>query len=252
MEKIFGPRVTQTQAPQNPNSPGITNNLPNNPPPSGTQQTAQTAPNGVVPQGGSDPANPQEKQSPLEQHKDLWKTPEPDKNATPPTSPEDIRKQMLEAAGKVDFSKVLDQEMLTKIAAGGEGAVQALVGVLNKTAQTVYGQSTVVAQSLIDKALNAQEAKFQSELPNLVKRFSTSEGILNKNPALSNPVVAPIVEAIQSRLVEKYPKASSQEIQTMAEELMSNAAELFNPKAKNSGDAGSKGKKDEDWESYLS
>lgn len=240
MEMIFGARPVQ--APVQP----TTNNLQTNPVPQGTQQTQQTDANGVIPVQKDEPAK-----SPLEIHKDLWETAPVDKNAPTPTSPEEVHAKMLEAAGKVDFSRVINPEDLAKITAGGEEATQALVRVLNKTVQTAYGQSTVVAKKLVDQAVEQAEARFQSQVPTLVKRQNAQESLFAENPAFSNPVVAPIITALQTQLAEKHPKATAAELNKLAKELLVESAGIFNPPktpAKSPKEAAETG---QDWDDWL-
>lgn len=239
MEMVFG---GARMAPQQPN---VTNNLQTNPPPQPTQQTQQTAPNGVVPK-----QEPEPPKSPLEINKDLWETPPVDKNAPPPASPEDIHAKMLEAASKVDFSKFVGSEDLTKIAAGGEEAAQAFVRVLNKTVQAAYGQSTIVAKKLVEQAVEQAEARFQSQVPTLVKRQTAQETLFSENPAFKNPVVAPIITALQNQLAEKHPKATAAELNTLAKEILVGAADVFNPQKPPTKDPKTT-EKGEDWDEWL-
>lgn len=241
MSAIFGTKPNNNP-PQNPNQqqPGITNNLNTNPEPQQTQQTAQTAPNGVVPK--------QETQSPAPKFNDLWEPPVQDKTQTeqqPGLTPE----KMLEAASKVDFKRVLDAENLAKIKAGGDDAVQALAELLNKTAQTVYGQSTVVAQKLVESEVARAREEFTKMLPGKIKATSAREALLSQNPAFAKPTIAPIVEAVQSQLQTKYPNASTEELNAMAKEFFQNAASDFAPPTKQA--TGKKGPDDIDWDELL-
>ena len=241
MERIFGnkPQPQPQQA-----SP--TNNPAQNPAPSQQpQQSAQTAPNGVVPAGSDQGPT---SQSPADKFADLWEPAKQDESKTGP-QPEGLTpEKMLEAAGKVDFKRVLDQESLAKIKAGGDDAVQALAELLNKTAQTVYGQSTVVAHKLIEAEVNKARKEFAEQIPGLVKKQNMRETFLTDNPAFKKPSVAPVVEAIQTQLAQKYPKATSQELNAMAKEYLQAAAADFAPAAPkiDSATAG-----DVDWDSYM-
>lgn len=236
MEAVFG----NSQMKPNPNQPAPTNNL-QDPPNTQTQTTPVTAPNGVIPEGGNEP-------SPLKQFETVWQTPVEDPNKQNGPAPL-TSEQMLEAASKVDFTKVLDQSMLQKITAGGEEAVQALAQILNKQSQTVYGQSTVVAQKLIEKAVSDAEARFTAQIPTLVKKQSLREATALENPAFNNPAVAPFIQAFQSQLAEKFPQASTAELQKMSKEYFLGAAEIFKPTPRTTQTEAQKGV---DWDEYLS
>jgi hypothetical protein len=217
------------------------NTLPN----TQVQQTQQTSPNGVVPEGGNKPP-----ESPLANFADLWqpnKTDPNDPNSNPQPQEIDPAK-MMEAAGKVDFTKVLSPEDLQKIQAGGEGAVQALISSLNKTAQTVFGQSTIVAAKLIDQKVATAREEFAAQIPGLVKRQNLQENFAD-NPAFANPALQPVVQAVTQQMQEKFPKASVKEIDGMVKEYLTGAAQMIAPPAKvtpksSDGD-------NTDWEKYL-
>jgi hypothetical protein len=242
MEKIFGARTQNVPVPQ----PGITNNLLNNPAPTPPQQSAQTAPNGTVPAGGNEPPA----KSPEDKFEKLWETTPTDPNATQGGAGENTLtpEKMLEAAGKIDFKRVLDPESLRKIAAGGDEAVAAMAELLNKTAQTVYGQSTVVAQKLIETQVQKARDEFTSQLPSLVKKQTMQESLLAENPAFKKPSVAPVVTAIQNQLAAKYPNATAAELNQMAKEYLKAAAEDFNPTPKQEPTAAERGV---DWDQWV-
>lgn len=241
MENIFGNSRMAAPPPQAPVSNSI-----NTPPQMTTAASPGTSPNGVIPANGANPPEGGEV-SPLKKFADVWNTTPEDPNK--PNGPQALTSdQMLEAASKVDFTKVIDQSMLQKITAGGEGAVEALAAILNKQSQTVYGQSTVVAQKLIEKAVSDAEARFAAQIPTLVKKQSLRESLGKDNPAFKDPAVAPLIQAIQAQLAEKHPGASVSELQELAQEYFTGAAEAFRPTRKpvvNPKDAPT------DWESYL-
>ena len=242
MDRIFGAAKQPTQ-PQ----PGVTNNLQNNPAPTPPQSSPQTAPNGTVPAGSQ---TPPENKSPEDKFAKLWETPATDPNAPKPDDSQNqlTPEKMLEAAGKVDFKRVLDQDSLKKIAAGGDEAMAALAELLNKTAQTVYGQSTVVAQKLIESQVSKAREEFTAQLPSLVKKQTMQESLLTENPAFKKPSVAPVVTAIQNQLAAKYPNATAAELNAMAKDYLKAAAEDFNPTPKKEPTAAERGT---DWDKWV-
>ncbi len=224
MDKIFGQKQQQPQPAPAPQSQ-VTNNPNQNPAPPQASGTPTTSPNGVVPPDGNKGPN----ESPLEQFKDLWKNDpvDPNKQSNEPANP--TPQQLLEAASKVDFSRVIDQENLKKVAAGGEEAVGALVALLNKSSQAVYGQTAVVSQKLIEKAVEQAEARFQERLPGLVKKHTARDSLVTENPAFNDPAVSTVVEAVQDRLAVKFPNATASEIKKMAQDYFSGAATKLSP-----------------------
>jgi len=247
MNRIFGPATPQTAAPQNPN---ITNNLQNNPPPPAAPPSQTVAPNGVVP-----PSGQEDGKSPAADFSKLWEPTPVDPNKKPEDSQALTPQQMLEAAAKVDFAKVIDKETLAKINAGGDGAMEALVSALNKVSQQTYAQSTLVADKLITAQVERAKEEFAKQVPELVKRQRMQDGLIKENPAFKDPAVAPIVNTIQNQFAEKFPGATADELQVMAQKYFIDAASKFAP-PKKSAKTGTDGKTtasdEEDWDTWGS
>lgn len=246
MQKIFGAPAAQPPAPA---PQQVTNNPAANPAPPAPHSSPGTEPNGVVPPGGNK-EQPAGEQTPIDKFSKVWETDSTGKSNDPAPGEGLTPDKMLEAAAKVDFSKVLDQASLSKIAGGGEEAVQALVGLLNKTAQTVYGQSTVVAKKLVDQAVEQSEARFAERVPQLVRKQAMKEGLVTENPAFNHPAVAPIVEVLQAQMAQKYPNATAAELQQLAKEYFQGAAQVLNPQKQTASNK--KASPDQvDWDSWL-
>lgn len=243
MDKIFGMmNRTANQGVQ----PPASNNPANNPPIQG-QTSPNTDPNGVLPPNAATPP------SPLSKFEKLWEATPTDPNAPkPPPGIGDVDPgKIMEAAGKVDFAQILSREDLQKVAAGGEEAVAALTTLLNKTAQTVYGQSAFAASKIVEKALAEAEDKFSQKIPTLLQQRNAQELLLQQNKQLSHPAVAPIVEMMREQLVQKYPNATAAQIAEMAQEMMKGAATVFSPAPAEDPSKKSGKPKEEDWDAYI-
>ena len=244
MHKIFGAPTTQT-APQHPANqvPGITNNLQNNPAPTNPQQGPGTAPNGTIP--------PQPKEeSPDVKFAKMWEPTPVDPNKKEPEVTGLTPEQMLQAAAKVDFAKVIDADTLAKIKAGGDGATEALVAAMNKVAQQTYAQTTLVADKLITAQVDRAKEDFAKQVPDLVKRQRLQDSLVKENPAFKDPAVAPIVALIQNQLAEKNPTATSDELAELAKEFFTGAASKFAPQKKSATPA-TKAADNVDWDEWA-
>jgi hypothetical protein len=243
-EKIFGSRNPAPAQQQ----PAATNNPAQNAPTMQTASSAGTAPNGVVPAGSA--AAPVQEAAPMEKFKDLWTPPAASTENQGP-APVDPQK-LMEAASKVDFSKVIDPESMQKIAAGGEEAAQALALLLNKTAQQVYGQSAVTTAKIVEQAVAQARDQFMSEIPATFRKQTARDAVFSENPAFSNPAVAPLIEAQVSQLALKYPKATPVELQAMAKEYLADVANLIAPQKREASPKNGTANKGEDWDDYMS
>lgn len=244
-EKIFGGAPASAPAPAAANP---SNNPNQNPAPQSPASSSVTAPNGTVPGD----ANKQEDQSPLAKHKDLWEPPKTEEAKPGAESNQGLTpEKMLEAAAKVDFRKVLNQESLAKIKAGGDDAVAALADLLNQTGQQVYGQSVVVSKKLVDAAVEQARQEFAAQIPNLVRGHAAKEALLTQNPAFKDPAVAPVVAAIQSQLQLKYPNASATELNDMAQDYFKAAAGVLSGPQKTQTPDASKSGAEIDWDGWI-
>jgi len=244
---LFGNKQGDNQqATQQPAPQSVSNNpakaTPNVQP--GSSQV--TAPNGVVPAGSE--AKPEE--SPTAKFGTLWEPAKTEEVKPGEQSQGLTPEKMLEAASKVDFTKALNRELVAKLQAGGEEAVQATLQLMNATAQQSYGQSVVVAQKLVERALAEARQEFAGQIPGMVKRQSANEALVQNNPAFKDPAVAPVVAAVQQQLHQKYPNATSAEIAELAQDYFKSAAGVFSGKpAEPSKPKGSEG--DFDWEGWI-
>lgn len=248
MEKVFGAFKPTSQAqPGQPvpmNQPPVTNNLATNPPPATTASTAGTAPNGTIPAGSAEPA-------PMEKYKDLWTPPAATNEGGNDQGNGQIDPQkLMEAAARVDFTKVVDAESMAKIAAGGEEAAQTLVALLNKTAQQVYGQSTVVTSRIVEQAVSQAREQFIAQIPDVIRKQGARAAVFEDNPAFSNPAVAPLIEAQVAQLALKYPKATPGELKGMAQEYLKDMASLINPVKSDASSNKRTANDGDDWSSY--
>jgi hypothetical protein len=221
-------------------SPAPTNNPAANPPPAMTPDPA--APN--APAGSGDgPDTPT-----LQKYEKLFEPQKPDENAGAQNQGIDPQ-AIMQAAAKVDFRKAIPQEALAKIAAGGEDAVEAFAMAMNAVAQQTYAQSAVTAAKLAEKLVQQAQDNAMGSMPEFMRRQRASEAILESNPGFANPAVQPLVNMVSEQLMQKFPKASPKEIQTMAMEHLSGMAALINP---GKPAASAKTGQGEDWEKYFS
>lgn len=225
----------------------------------GTQASAATAPNGVVPTQGAtglDAVNPnaQQSTSPLDTFKDIWQTPANSQGDPSPAMFANVdQAKLMESARKVDFAKAITPDQLQAITAGGEGAVAALATAMNNVAQTVYAQSAFATTKIVDQALAKAQESFDARLPTLVKKFSVNENLQTENPLLSNPALTPLVSALSEQLVRKNPNATSAEIQQQVNDYFAALGTTFAPKAPETpaSRAAAKAAKQEDWSAFL-
>lgn len=200
------------------------------------------------PPEGKGTQKPVEPQSPLEPFKDLW---EPVKTPAPGSEPVNFNAdpaKLMEAASKIDFTKVIKPEQLAAIQAGGEQATTALVSVLQSMQQQTYAQSTFAATKIAEVAVAQATEGFQKQLPALLKKHGLKDSLLEENPALSDPAIQPIIHAMQTQFAEKYPDASAAELLKMSQQYVAGLGKVFSPPAPATKKAA---KNETDWSKFL-
>lgn len=233
--------------PQNTQVPGAQstgNGLPN------TQQTTQTEANGVVPTQPVKKIDPNDPQSLLEQHSKVWETPAIDLKK----APKDIfagfdPEKVMEATGKVDFSKVLTPDLLAKVNAGGAEATTALAQMLTQLGQNTLGRSTITTKTIVEEALKAQRIEFEKSLPELVKQAQVTSNLAVENPLLQHPALKPVVSALQQQISANNPEATTKQIQEAINGYLSTLGQVFAPKPEPS--KASAREKNYDFSSFL-
>lgn len=247
-EKLFGntasqqpqqPAPQQAQQPQ----PG---NLPANPvatdPPQGAAGNINAA-------GTNEGANTAA--SPLDEFKGLWETNATDNANDQPIGFNVDPQKLMEAASKVDFTKVIKPEDMAAITAGGEGAAQAFMRAMNSVTQNSYAQSALATSKIVEAALAQAQEKFESKIPSYIKKHNLSNSLREDNPALSHPAAAPILTALENQLTVKYPSATGAEIKKMATDYLTSFATAASPKKPEEATGGKGGKPEMDWSTFL-
>lgn len=245
MANLFGggqPQPQQQQMPQ----PG---NLPEAPTPGMQSAPGNTNAPATTPAGNpGSQTNPNEPAG-LDKFNDLWKPAESPAGEQPNGLFNVDPKQLMEAARKIDFTKVIQPTQLQAIAQGGEQAVTAFAQALNTVAQTVYAQNAHATAKIVEQAVNRSQETMRNELPQHIKRQTVSESLRTENPALSHPAAAPILGALEQQLTTKFPNATASEIKSMATDYLTSFAGTFQKPAQQSSQSTPSGT---DWDSWIS
>ncbi len=186
---------------------------------------------------------------PLGEYQKLW---ENDPNAKPnePFSFNSDPAKLLETAKTVDFTKVLTPELQKRIQAGGADGQAANMEAMNTIAQLTFAQSAHASSKIVEQALQSMEERFNAALPDIIKRHSVAETVRSNNPLLTNPAMAPLIEALQQQMTRKFPQATAAEIKDHVNDYLNGAADLIAsgrpvPESKN------KGRPQENWEKFF-
>lgn len=165
-----------------------------------------------------------ENKSPLDQYSDLWQTDKSDKQGDPEPDIFAIDQTKLgEAAGKLDFTKVIKPEQLQAIARGGDEAVNAFAQAMNAVAQATWQSNFATSAKLMEEVFAKKEAELESRISSAIKNQNI-DSALSTNPVFKHPAARPVVGAIARAMSAKFPEASPQELQAKAAELLAEIA----------------------------
>lgn len=226
--QMFRPDTTQQQA--NPQNTQQQQNVQQN-----TQQQQKPANSGAPDPGGMERATQQkqggeqsaegEQKNPLDAFKDLW---EPNKvvdesgNSVQQNNQQQQQKpkkpDFAELSKKVDFSLVLSKnpDGVAKALAGDQ---QAFGQVINQVAQAAFAASGALAHQISQGSVQKIKDEIMASLPAEFKKFSLAD-TTNPNAAFRHPAMRPIFELIKNQVLEKYPDATTTEIEKQAEDYM--------------------------------
>lgn len=204
---------------------------------------------GVTAPAATSPITDAANVSPLDNFTTLWEPDAKPKLETPADRFANVDPQkIMEAASGADFTKAITPETLNAIRAGGDGAMEAMLQAMNKMTQTVYAQSAIAANKIVSQALREASERSDADLPGKIKQQTVSDTLRTDNPALSHPAAAPILQAIEFQMSQKFPNASAAELTTLAKDYLVNFANLVSPKPST---IATPVKKSEDWDSFL-
>lgn len=230
--------------PQNNNNPAITAAAG-----AGNNEPANNAVNNADPTKGT-------QGSQLDSFKDIFNIPTDDsgKPAIPNTNPladpiMSVDPQKLrEAAGKMDFTRGLEPELLQKAMSGQDP--QAFMQVLNSVAQNGFSTALAATATMQNQALSTYHSRLDSTLPSRVRDVQISQAA-PKNPALAHPSAQPVLSAIRQTIAQANPHLSPEKVAEHAENYftamaadMQKATEAAQPQKKTPGEV--------DWLATLS
>jgi hypothetical protein len=194
---------------------------------SGTAPTAQNTQPTQQPAAPTEPQStaPQAPQSPLDEYSKLWEPVATDPDSKQPTGLDPA--ELMKSASKVDFTKALTPEMLSKLQAGGEDALRSLPELVNRMSQQAYASGVMASSKLMETKIAEAESKFLSKLPDLIRKHNAVESTFEDNPLLKHESVQPLVAAIQQQFAVKHPGATAKELKEYTNKYLDGVAGLF-------------------------
>lgn len=188
--------------------------------------------------GGAAPDLNEENKSPLAEFSGLWDDEAVPEGGTPPTNWDDFNslvpamnidpKRLNEVSKRLDYSKLMNPERVKAALAGDVGA---FTEVINGVMQAAFANSSMATARFTEATLKRMAPNLLEALPHHIRKHSVRETVAGDNPLFADPAAAPLLEALESRLRTKYPKASAKEISDHAKKYLGGFAQALNAPA---------------------
>lgn len=227
-------RLSPAPAPAAPNVG--TSAQPNNGKDNLNDSPSSTDSTGKIP--GTDPIN----QNPLDIYQTMFDNAANNSEIQAPTFKIDP-KVLGDVSSKMDFTRGINQEVLTKATSGD---VSALMDIIKTVGQNAYKASLEHSTSLTDTFLT-QRGEFEGKQVAKGVKNQLTFNELSSAPNYSHPVVKVELNRVASQMSAANPDASPQEIAKAAQQYINDLSNALNPKTKkDSADSG-----EFDWSKYL-
>lgn len=150
-----------------------------------------------------------------------------------------------DVSSKMDFTRGINQEVLSKAT---NGDVSALMEIIKTVGQNAYKASLEHSTSLTDTFLT-QRGEFEGKQVAKGVRNQLTSNELSNAPNYSHPVVKAELNRVAAQMSAANPDASPQEIAKAAQQYINDLSSALNPKASNNSPSDGNG--DFDWTKYL-
>lgn len=120
-------------------------------------------------------------------------------------------KKLNEMVEKVDFTRDITPEEWKAVGEGGENAVSAISGILNKVTRKSFLTAFQASTKLAEQGFHSARERFAGEVPEHVRDLIL-DSELSSDPIMKNPAFAPVVKTVKQQYLAKFPKASPAEL----------------------------------------
>lgn len=122
------------------------------------------------------------------------------------------QKKLQEMVDKMDFTKGLTSEEIEAVKAGGEGALGAFANMINRAGRQAFTTSFQAATRLSEQGVAKAHDRFMEGIPAHVREMMVDEGINSDIGITQNPAFAPLVRQVKAQFLEKFPKATPNQV----------------------------------------
>lgn len=168
--------------------------------------------------------------APLDTYKDLF-TIDPNRKQEDPNAPY-ITYDDKDLGEKIGAMQFMSGDANTELATNAlKGDPQALLQLMNAAVQTAYHQGAKLSATVAERATRAGVADVRTTMPEAMRSQLAADALIQLNPNLAHPAIAPHVEKAREQFEQKYPTAKPAEIAKLTNDYMLAMASLQNPAA---------------------
>lgn len=238
----------QQQAPvqQAPNNPG---NLPSNAATTGNPAPGQEA-NGVIPPQQT-PGTNNQAENPVDMFKGLFDN-DPNKQAPQDTrifgdiKPEDIQTKV----AQLNFLSQITDADLTAINAGGPDATKTVLRLINSAGQQAFMHSSLLTKELIEQSHVRNNDRMNTNIDARFRSNTVKSSVSTSNALAKDPTTAPLVDLVTNQMLQKYPNATPQELDSMVNQYFEQVSSKLGAKTQQQQEQQNTSG-EMDWENFL-
>jgi len=139
-------------------------------------------------------------------------------------------KKLGEMVNKMNFTGDITPEQTEAIKAGGEGATQAMLQIMNGAARKAFTVSLAAASRMAEQGFSTAQARFAGEIPGHVRDMMTENELSGSVTIMNNPAFAPLVQSVKQQYLSKFPKASPRDVNTAVKQYFDHMAKELTKK----------------------
>lgn len=130
----------------------------------------------------------------------------------------------MKAAEKLDFTSFITPEQRAAMAKGGEAGTNAFLEALNAVGRSIYANAGATASSVTKRGLEIAAPASEARVQQAMTLAGATATIEAKNSALAHPAYKPMVQSVQSQIIQAQPTITVQELAQLTLDYFSSLA----------------------------
>lgn len=159
-------------------------------------------------------------------------------------------KKIQEAISQINFVNGVTAEQKAAIEAGGEGAVAAMMQLVNQVGQQAINVSMQANAGMVESAIAAAAKHVDTRFEHKTREQRIEQAIIKSNPAFANEGGKPMVDFFKGTILAKYPNATDAEIKDQITSYLKDFNDAGVPAEEDTGPK-TNGGADDNWSDWM-